>query len=540
MTAAKEEPVNTAPPPGGVPLAVAAPFAVIDIGTNAVRMVIAQSDAAGHVRVLDQLEQAVPLGRQVFTKGSVGRRVVEDCVRVLKRFGEVLREYQVGEIGQIRAVATSALREATNVEDIVDRIEIATGIQVEVIDEAEQNRLAYLGVLPAIHAEPDLKGKTVLALEVGGGGTEWLMLHDDTVLATHSFRLGSLRLRETLESINVPSNRLRKVLENHIESGIEQASKDFPLSQENLEMVSLGGDVCFAASQLEKNWPAGRMAPLSIAALSRFTDLVFGLSTDELVRKYRLTYPAAETLGPALLAVVLIARKLKLKHLRVTRATLRDGLMQEIAVPGVWAEHYRREVIGSSLGLGHRYNFDEAHCRHVAQLSSTLFTAFEDDHHLSSRFELILHIAALLHEIGLFVSNRSHHKHSQYLIQNSDLFGVSRRDLLLVALVARYHRRAMPRPIHEGYATLDRPSRIAVVKMAAILRVADALDRSHSQRVRNIAVRRDKDHVAILVSGVDDLAMEQLALEQKGEMFEQTFGLPIVLEVAPAPPGGNA
>jgi exopolyphosphatase / guanosine-5'-triphosphate,3'-diphosphate pyrophosphatase len=128
------------------------------------------------------------------------------------------------------------------------------------------------------------------------------------------------------------------------------------------------------------------------------------------------------------------------------------------------------------------------------------------------------------------VSSRSHHKHSMYLIQNSELFGLSRRDILLVALTARYHRRASPKAVHTEYASLDREGRLAVAKMAAILRVADSLDRSHSQRVSSIECRREKDSLVIAIPNVDDLTLEQLAIQNKCDMFEEVYGMSVLLE----------
>jgi len=141
----------------------------------------------------------------------------------------------------------------------------------------------------------------------------------------------------------------------------------------------------------------------------------------------------------------------------------------------------------------------------------------------------MLYIAALLHEIGLYISYRSYHKHSMYLILNSELFGLGRKDVMLVALAARYHRRASPKPSHDGYASLNVEHRIAVSKMAAILRVADALDDSRSQRVRGIECICEDSRLVISVPHVEDLSMEQLALKQKGSLFEEIFGMQVLL-----------
>ncbi len=253
------------------------------------------------------------------------------------------------------------------------------------------------------------------------------------------------------------------------------------------------------------------------------------MSVDELVREYRLTFPDAETLGPALLTYTHVARALQLERLLVSGISLRDGLLQQMAGPDAWSEEFKHQIIRSALDLARRFQAHEPHGRLVAHLCQRLFHALQDEHQLGPRFELLLYLAALLHDIGHAVNPQSHHKHSMYLIQHSELFGISQKDLLLIALVARYHRRALPRPIHEGYASLNWQDRIIVAKLAALLRVADALDRSNHQRIQDIVCVREKNQFVITAESADDLALEQLALQQKSALFQDVFGMPIVL-----------
>jgi exopolyphosphatase/guanosine-5'-triphosphate,3'-diphosphate pyrophosphatase len=229
--------------------------------------------------------------------------------------------------------------------------------------------------------------------------------------------------------------------------------------------------------------------------------------------------------GPAVYAYVKIARAFKRRDIWVSPATLRDGLLAELLSGGIWSDTFRAQIRRSALELGRRYEFHEGHAVHVAALSRMLYQALQDEHRLDARCGDLLQIAALLHEIGVYVSNRSHHKHSMYLIMNSELFGLGRKDLLMVALIARYHRRAQPRASHQGYQALDQENRVVVAKLAAILRVADALERSHTQRIKNIRCQREEDRLVIEVPRVADLSLEQLAVREKGAMFEDVFGL---------------
>jgi exopolyphosphatase/guanosine-5'-triphosphate,3'-diphosphate pyrophosphatase len=299
-------------------------------------------------------------------------------------------------------------------------------------------------------------------------------------------------------------------------------------------MIAMGGDVRFAVRQLQPEWDGHSLARLSVKALEDLTNKILGQSEDKLVRRFRLSYPEAETLGPALLAYVLLARELQVSSVLVSNVNLRDGLLKEMAGSEGGSKEFSQQIVRSALDLGRKFNFDEQHAVHVAELCGRLFSQLKEEHQLPSRYEIVLTAAALLHEIGLYVSNRSYHKHSMYLIRHSELFGLGKKDLLLAALVARYHRRASPQPVHEGYATLDRDERVAVAKMAALLRVADALDESRSQRIHEVAIERDGDRLVISIPLVEDLSLETLALKQNGALFEETFGMPVLLRMARA------
>jgi exopolyphosphatase/guanosine-5'-triphosphate,3'-diphosphate pyrophosphatase len=334
-------------------------------------------------------------------------------------------------------------------------------------------------------------------------------------------------MRELLEDLHAPGEQLPKLLENQIATTINHIQHQLSF-RGRPRLVALGGDARFAADQLQGRQLRGGITSVPVQAMARLTRQLLRLSVDETVRKYHLSYPEAETLVPALLAYTRLAQAFNLQDVWVASTSLRDGLLADMAGEP-WTDDFTSQITNSALELGRHYDFDEAHAAHVAGLAAQLFRALQREHSLPQRYEVILTVAALLHEIGLFVSNRAHHKHSMYLLRNSDVFGLGERDMLLVALVARYHRRGLPRSTHELYATLPRQRRLVVAKLAAILRVADALDRGHAGRVRRMNIQVEKGLLTITMPGLRDLAVEQLGLQQKGPMFEQVYGRKVLL-----------
>ncbi len=502
--------------------------AVIDIGATSIRMEVAEIHASGEIRTLDTLVQAVDLGREAFESRRLSRKSIEKAASVLKRYRRVLREYGITKASNVRVVATSAVREAINRLAFIDRVYVATGFDVEIIDEAEVNRITYMGITPHLQAHPELgSGKTVV-VEVGGGSTELLVVRGGNVLHSESYRLGSLRLVQTVDPVRGSPLRKRTLLESHIRRTLVRITEQIRTDM-TIHLIAIGGDMRFAAHRILENWDGISLAELPTDRLSELTDEILQFDEDAVVKKFGASFVEAKTIGPALLSYTLLAQHFSLPHVYVCDTNLRDGLLRDMAVGGTWTAEFRNQIVRAAVSLGRKFDFDEAHARNVAELGRKLFEELAPEHRLDKRYEVLLYVAALLHEVGMFINVRSNHKHALYLIRNSELFGLSRNELLLVGLVARYHRRAFPQPSHEGYGMLDRDGRVAVSKMAALLRLAIALDDTRSGRIREIACKRESKRLEITVPGVDDVSLEQLAMRQNALLFQDVFGMPVLL-----------
>jgi len=503
--------------------------AVIDVGTASIRMAIGEISVSRTIRTLETLTRPVALGKDTFTDGKIERTTIEDCVQVLTSYQEILATYGIHEHSQMRCVATSAVREAANRLSFIDRIYIATGIQVEILDEAEVSRITFHGIQPTLK-DQNLAATRTVVVEVGGGSTEVLVVYKSQVEFSHTYNLGSLRLRETLGTLRMPVAKQRQIMENQIDRFVNQAIQQIPTGDgAETQVIALGGDCRFAAGHLAPHQVEELLPAIPLETFNDFIDTLFQLPVDEIVHDYHLTFPDAETLAPALLTVLTFARTLSTNQIHISDVNLRDGLLQEMVNEGVWSSDFTEQVINSALDIGRHYAVDENHARHVAHLSNLLFAAMQPQHRLDNRYGIMLQLASLLHETGLFVGIAGYHKHSMYLIQNSELFGLSQRDLRIVAQVARYHRRASPRPGHSGYASLSREDRVIVSKLASILRVADGLDRSYSQRIRKLNCDIRQDQLILSVDGLEDLSLEQIALKQSCSLFEETYGISVLL-----------
>ncbi|MGI9517446.1 MAG: exopolyphosphatase [Pirellulaceae bacterium] len=498
--------------------------AVVDIGATSVRMMIAEVHADGTIHALESLSQAVQLGRDSFINGKISRSTIEDCVHVLQIYRAKLREYGIDRPEDVRVVATSAVREASNRLAFQDRVFIATGFDIEPFDESRLHRITFLGIKPILEESAELNQGQTIVCEVGGGTTELMLLEDGHVTFAQTYRLGALRLIKTLEAFRTPLVKSRTLMETQISNTINQfMAASGPLNSPNF--VVMGGDMRLAAMKILQRVPTESTVRLSVAEFEAFTEQVIQLNPDQLVKKFQSSVHESESLAPALLSNLLIARALGVDELHVASVNLRDGLIKEMTTSTTSFAQAQEQVINSVIVTGRRFGFDEAHARSVDQLAVSLFQQTSRLHGLDQGWEILLRMAALLHEVGLAVNERSYHKHSMYIIRNSVFFGVGTRDLLLVALIARYHRRAVPQPTHDTYSQLNREDRASVSKLAAILRVAKALDASRSQRIQNIRCDVSGNKLQIFVPALADVTLEQLELRRERELFENVFGL---------------
>lgn len=500
---------------------------VIDIGATSIRLAISQVDSDGHIENLESLSQSVSLGRDSFIDGSIGSRTIEECVRVLRIYRQKLSEYQITNKRNIHIVATSAVREARNRLALIDRIYIATGFEIEPFDEAELHRVTYLGIQPILKSHPVLHELPNVVCEIGGGSTEILVVDQGDVLFSETYRMGSLRLRKTLEAYHTPISKEREIMQGQIFTVIQRLRRSLP-ELKSANFIGMGGDLRFAADRITALENVGDLKKLSVDDFEAFTDKIISSTPDQLFNQYTLSFPEAESLGPALLAYLNLIKSFKLDTFFVSNVNMRQGLVREMVQPQVWNREFRDQVIRFAVDLGRMYQFDEEYAMNVADISKELFDGLQELHELDDKHSLILTIAAMLHEIGQFVNHRGFHKHTLYLIRNSDFFGLGRKNVLLTGLVARYHRRAHPQPNHDGYTSLSRKERVIVTKLAAILRLAIALCATRKKRFTELDCLVGDELLTLRVP-LRDYSLERLSLNQNSLLFQETFGKKVEL-----------
>jgi exopolyphosphatase / guanosine-5'-triphosphate,3'-diphosphate pyrophosphatase len=504
--------------------------AAIDVGANAVRMVIAEVLPDGRIEVIERAQRAARLGQDAFRRGRLGAASMRVALTILRDFHELLKLYKVE---QVRAVATSAAREASNADTFLDRIFLATGLKVEVIGTPEESRLTVSAVRQALGDSLGAGRGEMLIADVGGGSTLLTLLRDGEIVTSQSLRLGSVRLHEVMSDNDDSPEQTAEVLRYQISTMLGSLQNSMPLDDVE-SFIAVGGDARFAVRQIGQPTDSPDLYQIGAEEFDKLIAQCEHWTPEELARRFGVPFAEAETVNPALLVYQNLYHLTKAPHIIVSNVTMRDGLLLELAnrVTGKEDRTSAAGVIHSALAIARKYHADMGHAQTAADVSLRLFDEILAEHGLGPRHRLLLHVAALLHEVGNFVSNRSHHKHSYYLIANSEIFGLNREETTLAAHVARYHRRSSPKPSHQEYMSLPRESRVTVSKLAAILRVADALSRGHVHAPGNFQFERQGDDLIVLVPNMTDLRLEQRAVHAKSDMFEDIYGMKLRLELS--------
>jgi exopolyphosphatase/guanosine-5'-triphosphate,3'-diphosphate pyrophosphatase len=509
------------------------PVGVVDIGASAIRLVVAETGPNEPLRVLEEASRGVLLGKDTFTHGRIGAATVEAALKTLEGYRRIMDGYGVV---RYRAVATSAVREAQNRETFLDRVRLRTGFEVEIIDGSEENRLTYLAVREALKSHPALGQDDAVLVEIGGGSADISFLRKGQPVYSGTYALGSIRLRQNLASWHGSQEQRVRLLRRHIHNVVEDIRREMPL-REAKHFVALGGDVRFAAARVLGE-RAAAVAVVEKGAFLAFCEEVVGDDVEQLAERYRLPPAEAETLVPALLAYGALLSETAADRVTVPEASLRAGLLLDVtgSDEGQALEDMQKQVLASAQAVGEKYRYDAPHARHVAFLATRIFDELRAEHGLSARERLLLEVAALLHDVGIYVSLRAHHKHTWYLLSVAEIFGLTRDDMAVVANVARYHRRATPQKSHLPYMALDSEARVVVNKLAAILRLANALDADHLQKVGDVKLVPEEGGLALEVSGAGDMTMERLAALARSDFLTEVFGRKLLFrEGAPRP-----
>jgi len=487
-------------------------IAAIDVGSNAVRLEMARVLPDGNIETVHQERDPVRPGEGLFTTGIMPAAVVDRLVSTLRRYAALCRRHKA----KVRAVATSAMREAHNRNDIMRRIRRETGLDLEIISGKEEARLTCLGVLAG--KRPRARS---LCIDVGGGSTEVATAIGDRPENLWSLAIGAVRLSQMFKLSGAVKPKQLKILRGYVD---EAVAESLPAGFPGFPPVALGSSgtvravVTFAVSEGAPH--------ATVRQLERALEELVRMGPEG--RRRQFDRARADIIVAGAVILEALARHLHLKAVTAVDRGLRHGVLVDLMRRVSRKQDH--SLADAAVALGRRFYFDRAHAQHVSTLALSLFDQLAPVHKLPMAVRPIFEVACLLHDIGNAVSYQRHHRHSEYLIRNADIPGLADRERDLAARIARFHRRSHPDLHHPGMEGLSPSEARAVRKLATVLRIADALDRSHSQPVRQLhLVRRGRD-VLVHLSTRSAVDLEIWDVAREASLFRQVFGANLRVE----------
>lgn len=507
-------------------------LAAIDIGSNSIHMIIAELGSGHSFEVIDREKEMVFLGKSVFEHGRLTESALESGLGAVQKFAKLAQRHGVSEI---RAVATSATREASNGGEFLYAIAESTGIVPQVISGAEEARYIYLSVRNAV----DLSERRGLILDVGGGSVEAIVGDAQRMHLGHSLKLGVQRLRAEFGRGAALGKRDRKQLEDHVRVLAQAALRD--ARDAGFECVigtsgtilALGAAVQAGLGRVPRQSPTGQVIQLS--ELRALADRLVALPPEQRALLPGVDAKRADSLHVGAVLLCTLLELAKVDELTLCDAALREGLVLDFLEQK--ADRIRSyEVVSdirrhSVMELATRCGQTGPHPEHVAALALGIFDQTASVHGLTKEDRRLLEYSSLLHDVGQHIGYEKHEHHAAYIIRHGELRGFSELEREQLALIARYHRKARPRRAHADFTALPLPRRRAVRILAAILRVADGLDRSHHQLVRSVEVELDAGAVRLVAHAVGDAELEIWGARRKVKLLGKVLRRKIEIAV---------
>ena len=503
-------------------------YAAIDIGSNSIRMAAAEVLPGSPMRMLASERVVTRLGESVFRNGLLAQQAIEESCAVLVRMAQ---QYQKLDVVGVRVVATSAVRDARNQAEFIERASLAVGAAVEIISGREESRLIHLG-LQARWPHPT---RSLLIVDIGGGSAELIASEHGQLRDSYSKPLGAVRLREIFLQNDPPLSPELHQMHEYIEEKLAGMGNRFRTGHWDrvIATSATASAVVCAVNRIPrtKRDQADRLRA-SVREVRRLYKKLSVLDLAERRKSIGIGPKRAEIIVPGVSVLLRILEDFRLPGLYYSAAGVRDGIIADLAARGVGRElaQLSRDQRKEVEQMSRRYGVPLPHARKVASLAHALFSDLHPLHQLPPHFGKLLEAAAYLHDAGHFVADSNHHKHSYYLVSNSDMPGFTNRERELIANLCRYHRKSMPTPMHSNWQSLNAVDKRVVLLLIPLLRLADNLDVSHEERIESLSCRIRDGQVVLQVGSTADISLEQWAAGRAGEAFRQVYNRPVVTQ----------
>lgn len=497
-------------------------LAAIDVGTNTIRLTVAEVESDGTFRILDEEREMVRLGEHLDRTGRLSDEAIE---RALAAIGKMKAIADGFEVSEIRAIATSAVREAANGRTFCREVLRRHKVRIDVISGEEEAQLAFGSATRHFN----LEGRSSAVVDIGGGSVEVILAAGTVIDQVHSLPLGAVRVTERLVKSDPLREKHWKLMRKEIDRSIRAIGR--PLHRAEI-MVGSGGSFT-ALAHMAKWQREGRHGSvqgyvLTPAEVVHLLDQLREVPLETRRQIPGLSPDRADIIVAGATVISRLVKRLGTQQILVNERGIREGLLLRMiselsggsAVPQAPQPADRMEWVRL---FARKCRSNERHCEHVATLALQIFDGIKARYQLPASGRDVLQAAALLHDIGYLISHSKHHKHAYHLIMHGDLPTFAPQEVEMIANVARYHRRAFPKRTHPNLAGMSRDERRLIAQLSGILRIADGLDRTHSSSVSGIKTRVVGGRLRMEIEAISAPDVERADAERKSDLFRKAF-----------------
>lgn len=502
---------------------------VIDIGSNSIKLLIGEP-ADGDIMILESLKNVVPIGRSTFLKGQISQEPINLTINILEKYKKVLREYN---ITQVFVIATTAVREASNRNIFLDTVRRKTGLEIEVLNVGD---IVYYIDAYISHKLKDtypVHNKNLLIGEMGAGSLDVSLLKKGFTLINMGLALGALRFKQLLTRVDGSREELTEALQEYVVHEFDYFRGRLPrIHVDDVFLIDENQE--YLKAILPNKKISTNFFQFTVTDVEKIISQLSSQSPEEIAHQYSLPLDSADTLLPYMMILKMFFTLTDNPHVYILETSLAEAVLANKVLGLELSKRYNKsnQLISVAHAICEQYNVNIEHAKHVAHLSKGLYDGLYAHLGLEENELLYLILAAYLHDIGKFISNRAHHKHSEYIINSLNLFRLTDEEIKIIACVARYHRRGDPSKSHLTYNSLSEDKQIVVQKLASLLRIANALDHSHLQKVKALkAVKAGKSEITLEVSTRDNFLLEKTDFNEKKELFEKITGSKLKLSI---------
>ncbi|MBE5932236.1 MAG: HD domain-containing protein [Lachnospiraceae bacterium] len=500
-------------------------FAAIYVGSNEIAMKIYEINGRKSFKSIDRVSRIIELGKDTYSNGFLGTDSINQICDVLNSFKKKMKEYQVTEY---RAFATSAVREAENTDIVLDAIKRNTNLDVKVLSNSEQRYINLKGMVAKYEDFHQVVSKNTAFVDVGAGSVQVSLFDKNNLIVTENIPIGAVRVRDYLSMMGSKSGRLDKIMSEYVENDIV-TFRNIYLNDKEIKNVIAVGEVAASIKKLVPELAAGDR--INKEKFEELYKLIIGHHPQEISEKYGIPYERATLMLPNIIIYQSFLNNCKAEEIYFPNVDFNDGITANYMDEGsrvVFEHNFEEDVIASAHNIARRYRCNKSHIERIADYALKIFDAVKKPYGMGKIERLQLQISSLLHDCGNFINMNDAAKNSYYIIANTEIIGFSHKERMEVANIVKYNTHYLPGK-NKVSAELDGCDYMNIAKLTAILRIANVLDKSHTQKIEDLSVSVKDNQLVITANTYEDIALEAGLFESRADFFEKIYGIRPIL-----------